>query len=608
MIKATQTEPSVLWKRRYHATALRNAKVAERARNRGLVTSSTTGAGQLYAWDVTTGSLRQLTHQQGGIRTGYLSPNGRAVYYLRDTGGSETGHFVRIPWEGGDEQDLTPDLPPYAALYRSAESANGAMFAFTPTEADGFPLYCLDLAIDGTVGAPRELHRSPKFVDDAAFSHDAELVVVATTEYAQARQYSLLVFDTASRRRVAELSDLPQGSLRAVTFSPVAGDLRLLCLADRSGTTRPLFWNPITGERNDILLADLPGDVEVLDWSPDGKRLLLCERYRATQRLHIYDLEAETLGCLRHPSGAYSCTQFGADNQIIALWTDSTHPPQVIALDGATGRRQGMLLALGKTLPARPFTSVTFPSSDGAMIQAWLGVPEGTGPFPTILSVHGGPIDAELDGYDPERQAWLDHGYAYITVNYRGSTSFGRDFKEQIWGDLGNLEVEDMVAARDWLINKGIARPDAILVTGASYGGYLTLMALGKRPDLWAGGMALIAPADWTSEYYEGTDWTKGYVTAMMGGTPDTKPEQYAASSPITYAERVTAPLLVIQGRNDLRCPPRQMERYVEKMRALGKPFQIEWFDAGHGGASTDLWLCFQQRLLEFAHQIVGEK
>lgn len=92
-----------------------------------------------------------------------------------------------------------------------------------------------------------------------------------------------------------------------------------------------------------------------------------------------------------------------------------------------------------------------------------------------------------------------------------------------------------------------------------------------------------------------------------MGGTPETKPKQYAASSPITYAERVTAPLLVIQGRNDLRCPPRQMERYAEKMQALGKPFQIQWFDAGHGGTSTDLSMSFQQRLLEFAYQTVGE-
>ena len=141
-----------------------------------------------------------------------------------------------------------------------------------------------------------------------------------------------------------------------------------------------------------------------------------------------------------------------------------------------------------------------------------------------------------------------------------------------------------MVAARAWLMREGIAQSNALLVTGASYGGYLTLMALGKYPELWSGGMAVVAPADFTSEYYEGTDWNKGYLTAMMGGTPEEKREQYIASSPVTYAERISAPLLVIQGRYDLRCPPRPMELYAEKMQTLGKLFEI-----GFCGARTPI-------------------
>jgi dipeptidyl aminopeptidase/acylaminoacyl peptidase len=133
-------------------------------------------------------------------------------------------------------------------------------------------------------------------------------------------------------------------------------------------------------------------------------------------------------------------------------------------------------------------------------------------------------------------------------------------------------------------------------------------MALGKRPELWAGGMALVASADFTSEFDDGTAWSKGYLAAMMGGTPEEKPEQYAASSPITYAAQVTAPLLVIQGRNDLRCPPRQMEQYAEKMQSLGKPFEIDWFDEGHGGLETEQFIAFQERLLGFAYHVLSEK
>src|SRR5207244_1817755 len=125
----------------------------------------------------------------------------------------------------------------------------------------------------------------------------------------------------------------------------------------------------------------------------------------------------------------------------------------------------------------------------------------------------------------------------------------------------------------------GIARPDAILLTGASYGGYLTLLALGMRPDLWAGGMAEVAIADWTIQYEDTAPTLRGYQVALFGGTPTERPDAYQASSPITYVDRVAAPVLVIQGRNDTRCPSRPMELYEARLRALGKPVEVIWVD-----------------------------
>ncbi|HEY1349186.1 MAG TPA: prolyl oligopeptidase family serine peptidase [Ktedonobacteraceae bacterium] len=608
MIKKPQTEPDALWKQRYRVKALRGPQIARRKPSRGLVVSSESGTGQLYAWDVPSGQLTQLTHRPEGTFSGYLSPDGSFVYYLQDQGGNERGHYVRLPWEGGEEQDITPQLPPYSALYRCAVSENGAVFAFTPTQEQGFPLYCLDLHSDGSVGNVRELYRCPKFIDDATLSFRGEIAVIATTGYSRARQYSLIAFETASGRTIGELLDLPVASVRAVTFSPVAGDFRLLCATDCSGFTRPCIWQCLSGERKDLPLEELAGDIEPLDWSSDSRYLLLRQILRAKSQLYRYDLEAETLTRLEHPQGNYAEAMFGSQGQIVAEWMDSTHSRQIVALNATTGAWQKPLLTRGETPPTRPFTSISVRSSDGVEVQGWLGLPDGTGPFPTILELHGGPHMVRTDVYDPDAQCWLDHGYAYLSLNYRGSTTFGREFKEKIWGDLGHWELEDMVAARTWLIREGISLPDAILVTGASGGGYLTLMALGKHPNLWAGGMALFASADFTSEFYEGTDWARGFLTAMMGGTPAEKPRQYVASSPITYAEHVVAPLLVIQGRNDLRCPPRQMERYADLMRLQAKPFEIEWFDAGHSGIADELWITFQERMLHFAHQVLAGK
>ncbi len=171
---------------------------------------------------------------------------------------------------------------------------------------------------------------------------------------------------------------------------------------------------------------------------------------------------------------------------------------------------------------------------------------------------------------------------------------------------MGHWEVEDIAAARNWLVEQGIADPEQILLTGWSFGGYLTLMGLGKRPDLWAGGMAGIAIADWAIQYEDTADTLKAIQVAILGGTPEEKPEVYAKSSPITYADQVAAPVLVIQGRNDTRCPARPMEMYEQKMRSLGNDIEVVWFESGHGSLVVDQEIEHQELMLRFASRVLG--
>ena len=229
------------------------------------------------------------------------------------------------------------------------------------------------------------------------------------------------------------------------------------------------------------------------------------------------------------------------------------------------------------------------------------------GPFPTILYTHGGPESVQTEEFSPEAQAWLDHGFAWLSINYRGSTTFGRAFQQQIWGNLGHWELEDMVAARDWLVREGIANPDQIFPSGWSYGGYLTLLALGRRPELWAGGMAGVAIADWAMLYEDSSETLKGYCSAMFGGTPAEKPEQYAASSPIADVEQVRAPLLIIQGRNDTRTPARPVEVYAERLRALGRRSTSSGSTPVTSAASPiPTWaIAHQERMLRFAQAVL---
>ena len=162
-----------------------------------------------------------------------------------------------------------------------------------------------------------------------------------------------------------------------------------------------------------------------------------------------------------------------------------------------------------------------------------------------------------------------------------------------------------MAVAHKWLVDSGIAVPDAVFLTGGSYGGYLTLQAIGRRPELWAGGMAAVAIADWRLLYEDQAETLRGYQRALFGGTPDEIPEATKASSPITYAENIIAPLLVIQGRNDTRCPGRQMEVYEAKLKSLGKPIRVHWFDAGHGSRAQEQQIEHQEMMMRFAYEVL---
>ena len=595
------------WKERFRAPAILGSVIAPNAPGRGVAVTNRTGTYQIYAWDVASGALRQITDRPEGQIFGSISPDGQFLYFLDDRQGNELGHLGRVAIEGGVLEDVTPDLPAYGVAGLAFARTGGRMALIAAT-TDGYHLYSLDADRQGHYGTPRRLFHESHATFGVSLSHGGEVAVVGTTTRSGTTQFNLVAIDVAGGDVIGDLWDGPETSMGLGPFAPLPGDLRLLATTNQSGATRPLLWNLRSGERTDLALPDLDGSVDAWDWSWDGHLLLLCQTHRAVQQLFTYDLHTGALTRLEHPGGSFSGAYFTPSGEIFATWQDANHPRCVLALEGATGRSARVVLSSGAAPAGHPWRSVSFASSDGQEIQAWLVVPEGTGPFPTVLETHGGPAGVATVGFAPEAQMWVDHGFAFLTVNFRGSTTFGQAFQDKIIGDPGHWEVEDMVAARDWLVREGIARPEAILLTGRSYGGYLTLLALGKRPELWAGGMAGIAIADWAVQWEDTSPALRGYQEALLGGTPQQRPEQYARSSPITYAESVRVPILIIQGRNDTRTPAQPVEMYAAKLRALGKRVELEWFDAGHLGsfARVDLAIAHHEMMLRFAVEIVG--
>lgn len=597
-MKVLNTDANAPWKQRFRAPSVLWSRLARRNPARGAVLTNASGVYQVYAWDVATGELRQITHQPTGLLLGFVSSDGQWIYYLKDERGNELGHFVRASFDGGEPEDITPDVAPYAS-FNFTESHDSSVIAFAAARPEGSEVYTL------SNGERKVLFSTKSALHQLNLSADGRYIVIPTNERTGRNEFSLTAMTVSTGERLSEIFD-EDASVEPSEFSPVTGDYRLAATTDVSGVHRPLIWNVETGERTDLDLPGIEGDVYVWDWSPDAKRLLLCQVYQACEQLYIYDIESRQVSKLDHRSGSVSWGYFASDDEIFVTFTNANLPSAVVALDATTGQQKRIVLQAGEAPEGRPWRSVTFPSLDGTPIQGWLVVPEGDGPFPTIIDIHGGPTSVQNEHFHPAGQAWVDHGFAWLSVNYRGSTTFGKAFERAIWGRLGEVEVEDLVGARNWLVENGIAEPDSILLTGGSYGGYLTLQTAGKYPDLWAGGMARVAIADWTTMYEDQAETLRSYQRSLFGGTPQETPEAHAAASPITYAENVKAPLMVIQGSNDTRCPARQMRGYEERLKALGKSIDVHWFDAGHGSLAMETSIEHQERLMRFAYRVLG--
>jgi dipeptidyl aminopeptidase/acylaminoacyl peptidase len=592
------------WKKRFRMPRVL-IQFARRNPTRTLVISNQSGIYQLYGFNIGTNSLKQATNRRAGTIYGSISPDGRHLYYMNDKQGNETGHIVRVPFEGGPPQDLTPEMSDYTLVSPEVDDTS-AHLGLTVPGPEGFDSYVVE--IGGLVpGNPLRINRSKKTAEGPIFSHDGNISVVASTDRFGGLDYSLISFETKSGHRLNEIAD-EQSRIEPAEFSPTSGDQRLLAMSNISGTMRPMIWNATNGTRTDLPIGKLEGDVIGLTWTEDAKSVLLCQTNKATTQLWQFNLQTSVLTKVSHPEGTVAAACFHGD-EVLLSWQDSTHPPQILAVQLVNPATPPSGFLTPREVPkSRSWLRGVFKSSDGEEIQFWYATPGGKGPFPTILETHGGPTAAMFNVFSPRSQIWLDHGFAFASINYRGSTTFGKDFEKKINGDIGHWEVEDMVAGRRWLVDNGIAIPDKVFLTGWSYGGYLTLQAMGVHPELWAGGMGGVVVADWVTEYYDEPDAMKGYDVALHGGTPDDKPEEYRKSSPINYLGNLKAPLLIIQGRNDVRDPPRQVELYEAKAKALGKDVEVVWFDTGHAGSGVDVTLAIShhETMLRWIYRVLN--
>ncbi|MGW7479750.1 S9 family peptidase [Nonomuraea muscovyensis] len=580
------------WQARFRASRTTLPVWARRAPHRSIYRSNATGTWEVYAWDRATGQTRQVTDRPRGTAHAAVDPTGQWIYWFADTEGDEFGVWWRQPFTGGPDEPVAPDVPP--------GQPGGIALSTTGLAA-------ISLAGDGAFrthlvrpGEPSQLlHEHPEAAWVADMSLDGQLIAINHGEYGDFRHPALRVV-RPSGQTVGELYDGDGKGVLGLRFAPVPGDRRLLALHERRQRQEPLVWDPVTGEQREIWLRD-SGDLAA-EWYDDGRGLLILRDTRARSHLHRYDLAGGGLTLIDTPHGVIDDAAPRPGGHVEYSWSSASRPPVIRSSNG-----QVVLNASGPPAPPSvPVEDLDVPGP-GGRIHALVSRPEhGSAPFPTVFMLHGGPTAHDRDAFSPEVAAWVDSGFAVVRVNYRGSTGYGSGWRDALHGEVGHIELSDVAAVRRAVVEHGIADPARILLSGTAWGGYLTLLGLGTQPELWAAGIAAVPIACHQTSYEDEAESLRAYHRALLGGSPDEQPERYAASSPITYVDRVESPVLILAGENDNRCPLRQIEKYVAKLAEHGRDHEIYTYDAVRGSLVVAERIAQMSMQLDFARKHVG--
>jgi len=271
-------------------------------------------------------------------------------------------------------------------------------------------------------------------------------------------------------------------------------------------------------------------------------------------------------------------------------------------------------------LPLQKMHSLVIKSRDGLNLVSYLTLPPGSDndgdgrpekPVPTILNVHGGPWARDGWGFDPEHQLYANRGYAVLSVNFRGSTGFGKQFSNAGNKEWAGKMHEDLIDAVDWAIKEKIAEPDKVAIMGGSYGGYATLVGLTFTPDKFACGVDVVGPSNIVTLLKTIPPYWTPMIEMFKTRVGDHESEEgrtfLESRSPLNYVDKIKKPLLIAQGANDPRVKQSEADQIVDAMKEKEIPVTyVLLTDEGHGFARPENSLAFTAVTEGFLARFLG--
>jgi len=553
-----------------------------------LFTTDMAGRSNLWKMSAGGGWPIQLVQSDDRQYAGTWSPDGKWIVFQQDTGGNELWDIFAVPSNGGAVVNLTntPDIREESPRW----SPDGKTIAlnYKPKEGTVYDLALLDWTSHQVRKLTREATPNHSW-SSVAWSPDGK------TLYANRTEVSFTDSDVYA-------VDVDSGETTKLT--PHEGKvLNVASAASPDGKTLLVTCNGKGGYQNVALLdiaskkltwaTDTKWEANSGDFSPSGNSFTYT--LNADGRTDAYLVNVKTMQAEKIPVGpgvngfpAYPNSFSPTGDRLLLSHESSVQPGDFWVYDRSRTVNQLTHTAIASLNSAvMPESQIIhYKTFDGKIISALMWVPlnlKKDGSNPALVLPHGGPTGQIQDYWNPHVAALVSRGYICIAPNVRGSTGYGMDFQRANYQDLGGGDLQDEVYATKFLIATGYVDAKKIGITGGSYGGFMTLMAIGKTPDIWAASVELFGIIDWMTMLQHSDPELQQYEKSLLGDPVKDK-RIYDAASPISYFHKVKAPLLVLQGDNDPRVPKEEAVQVVDLLKKDGKVVDAHYYpDEGHG-------------------------
>jgi dipeptidyl aminopeptidase/acylaminoacyl peptidase len=554
-----------------------------------------TGNWEIYELDLSqqeSHEPRLITRGEGAKFSPQYSPDGSRLAYALDLDGSESYHIVLHDLGKDTHTDLT-STSAYAQQPNFSISPDGNRLAILSDERGQFALYLLTIE-SGERDLLLDLQRP---IWDVRWSPDGKWIAVEVEMQASDRGIFLVEVGTGKYEQIKINGTALNAEQPA--WSP---DSRVLAFAAQPGEWYDIGLYEIDSGRA-RWLTQSTGDDTSPCWSQDGKRICWLHAEGAANWFHVYEDSLPIRKC-QLGLGIHHLPRFTKQGEILFLFESPKQPPDLwkLGLDGAFVQLTNSLPdELGRVEFAIP-EEIRF-ENEGVFIPALLYRGNGGN---AVINIHGGPNWHVQFLWDPFAAHMASRGWTVLEPNYRGSTGYGRSWQIASRFDMGGVDTRDCAAGAEYLKRENLA--DRIVITGRSHGGYLTMTCLTQFPHLWCGGSAVVPFLNWFKSHQESREDLQHWNLENMGD-PNENYDKWYNASPYFFLERVNAPVQLICGAHDPRCPAIESLDARDKLVELGKEVRLLLYeDEGHTFLKMENVIDAETKRVEFLAKVLVQR